>query len=143
MRNAEQRKLTRFEVLEYKGCKCGKCRKVATIETVSNFHFHHIDSSTKEKNISDMLTFSAVVDIKAEADKCVVLCADCHKALHKKKGQTVTRHDTLVFLATHETMDKAYTQYKIERQLGRNSLKAFDSLLLWEEMDVVFDYIFD
>jgi predicted HNH restriction endonuclease len=56
--------------------------------------FHHLDASKK-----DMAVHSMVHDgysqkkIQAEMDKCVVLCANCHRIRHQeehKRSQTST-----------------------------------------------------
>lgn len=44
--------------------------------------FHHVDSSTKEKSISDLLCSGSMDDLKKEISKCVVLCANCHREHH-------------------------------------------------------------
>ena len=38
-------------------------------------HFHHLDPNKKHKDISRMRTIKA---IKREAEKCIILCANCH-----------------------------------------------------------------
>lgn len=44
---------------------------------------HHIDSDTKEQNISYMLRKNySWTKIKTELDKCEVLCANCHRDYH-------------------------------------------------------------
>lgn len=40
--------------------------------------FHHIDPSTKSATVSSLLFKKA----KEEAEKCVVLCANCHRKVH-------------------------------------------------------------
>ena len=47
---------------------------------MSALEFHHPDPMTKEFNISDRITsFEA---IRAELDKCHLLCANCHREVH-------------------------------------------------------------
>lgn len=41
--------------------------------------FHHIDSATKDFNISARLTWDAIV---RELGKCVLLCSRCHREVH-------------------------------------------------------------
>ena len=64
--------------IEYKGGKCencgyDNCRKA--------FEFHHIDPTTKEFTISAGHTRSWD-RMKKEIDKCVLLCANCHREVH-------------------------------------------------------------
>jgi hypothetical protein len=47
--------------------------------------YHHYEDN-KEGNISDMVNKGyGISKIKAEIDKCIVLCLNCHSKLHKKK----------------------------------------------------------
>ncbi len=45
---------------------------------------HHIDPSVKEHNPSDLSRISLNAFLK-EAEKCVVLCANCHRKVHSGK----------------------------------------------------------
>ena len=45
--------------------------------------FHHLDGDEKEKAISNMVSeLLPKKKILAEIDKCIVLCANCHRKLH-------------------------------------------------------------
>lgn len=44
--------------------------------------FHHIESSEKENGISEMIRLWHIDGILEEINKCIVLCANCHMALH-------------------------------------------------------------
>jgi Zn finger protein HypA/HybF involved in hydrogenase expression len=43
--------------------------------------FHHLDSESKEHNISNMTRYS-INRIKNELNKCISLCANCHFEFH-------------------------------------------------------------
>lgn len=43
--------------------------------------FHHRDPNEKDFTVTMHLS-SGFAKIKAEIDKCVVLCANCHKKVH-------------------------------------------------------------
>lgn len=73
-----QRKL---EAIEYKGGRCENCG--------GQFHpavydFHHIDTSTKDRDPSKMLQLSWK-RVTNELDKCKMLCANCHRLEHHNK----------------------------------------------------------
>lgn len=57
---------------------------------VAALEFHHVDPSTKEHNISDMVGMGCNIDlIKEEMAKCVVLCCNCHRKEHwRLRNQT-------------------------------------------------------
>jgi hypothetical protein len=63
--------------MEYKGGKCIICEYSRCPRAL---HFHHIDPKEKEHNIRwapkqwDIL--------KAELDKCILLCSNCHAEVH-------------------------------------------------------------
>ena len=62
----------------------------------ATFDFHHVDSSTKEASINKLIKNRAFKRAMEEVQKCVVLCANCHRIHHhnerlnkkakKKKG---------------------------------------------------------
>lgn len=57
-------------------CLCGES-DIACLE------FHHIDASTKEYDISDMVAQCFSLEkIKIEIIKCEIKCANCHKKFH-------------------------------------------------------------
>jgi len=66
------------EAMEYLGGKC-KCCSLKGPHRI--MHFHHIDPSTKEGEWDEMRKWSWKRR-KAELDKCHLLCANCHGAVH-------------------------------------------------------------
>jgi hypothetical protein len=71
------RKKTKQLLVEYKGGKCEFCGYNKCIEALE---FHHIDETTKEFSISG--STKSLEKQKEEADKCYMLCANCHRELH-------------------------------------------------------------
>jgi hypothetical protein len=59
----------------------GKCLDCGGIFPLAVYHFHHMEPSTKNKEIGKMMTgdFQALLD---EASKCIMLCANCHIIRH-------------------------------------------------------------
>jgi len=43
--------------------------------------FHHKDPTTKENEVAQMKTHS-IEKLKIEIDKCLLLCANCHREVH-------------------------------------------------------------
>jgi hypothetical protein len=59
-----------------KCCKCGQNHPAC-------LQFHHIDSSTKMGDVTDLVRSGYKKEIiLAEIAKCVVLCANCHMIEH-------------------------------------------------------------
>lgn len=53
--------------------------------------FHHIDRSTKTRKVSS-LAAGPLERAMAEADKCIVLCANCHKLRHVERPTQGSQH---------------------------------------------------
>ena len=74
----ERWKRRKRESVDYKGGKCYDCgydRCVAALE------FHHLDPSEKEMNWQKLRLVSES-RLYQELDKCVLLCANCHRERH-------------------------------------------------------------
>lgn len=67
----------RLKLIEYKGGKCEICNYDKCYKALE---FHHIDPSKKDFDIS--ANSFAFERMKKEVDKCVLLCANCHRELH-------------------------------------------------------------
>lgn len=47
--------------------------------------FHHLDPSVKDGNISYMVASMGKEKVLEEIEKCIVLCANCHRDLHYRE----------------------------------------------------------
>ena len=73
----KRRKKNKELLVEYKG---GKCERCGYDKCIAALEFHHLDPSTKEtKNLG---TTASLDKQKAEADKCILVCANCHREIH-------------------------------------------------------------
>lgn len=75
---ADQRKRNKIKYVEYLGGKCSVCGYNKCMEALD---FHHKDPTKKEHAICDGRTRS-FEKAKIELDKCVLLCANCHREVH-------------------------------------------------------------
>ena len=66
------------KLLQYKG---GKCERCGYDKCKAALDFHHLDPSTKRFNISSSMSRKMPETI-AEADKCILICSNCHRELH-------------------------------------------------------------
>jgi hypothetical protein len=59
----------------------GKCCKNCGETNPVTFDFHHVDESKKDFTISGshMRKWTTIL---AEIDKCIILCANCHRKVH-------------------------------------------------------------
>jgi hypothetical protein len=66
--------------------KCGESRGYV-------LDYHHIDPSQKEDTIARMISNNYTLDkVKQEIEKCICLCANCHREFHyleEKDGITI------------------------------------------------------
>jgi len=62
--------------IDYKGGKCIVC---GYNKCTWALEFHHIDPKEKEFSISDKGYTRSWDKVKIELDKCVLLCANCHR----------------------------------------------------------------
>lgn len=76
---AKRRRRLKQMVVEYKGGKCSLC---GYNRCISAFDLHHLDEGTKEFGLSTRGLTRSWVKLKAEADKCILVCANCHREIH-------------------------------------------------------------
>ena len=76
--NADRWKNSKKKAVEYKGGKCEKCGYNKCIDALE---FHHIDPTQKDKNFGN-LKLRKWEDQKKELDKCICVCANCHREIH-------------------------------------------------------------
>lgn len=84
------RKTERENFVNAQKIKCIKCGETDK----SKLHFHHIDPSKKDFTIGQMRNYS-LEKYQEEINKCVVLCAHCHKTFHWLAEQGVTLEEYL------------------------------------------------
>jgi hypothetical protein len=80
MRRRDERKM---KLVESFGDKCADCGKSFP---VCCYDFHHIDPSNKAFEIAPRLD-SKWETILEEAQKCVMLCSNCHRIRHYKESR--------------------------------------------------------
>lgn len=72
-----RRKIKRL-LIEYKGGKCERCGYNKNCPAA--YDFHHKDPTAKEFAISK--SNLSLARQKVEIDKCLLLCANCHREIH-------------------------------------------------------------
>jgi hypothetical protein len=75
--DAKLRNLHKTMAIDRLGGKCSKCG------SVDDLVFHHMDPLTKEFTIGEHLSYE-INRLFAEVDKCILLCAECHRINHGK-----------------------------------------------------------
>jgi len=87
---AKRRRKIRTMACEYKGGKCAICGYKRSIEALE---FHHLDPKKKDFGVSEDGLTRAWERVKKEIEKCILICANCHRELHA--GVTQLPKETL------------------------------------------------
>ena len=75
-----KRRAIKNMLIAYKGGKCVRC---GYDKCVRALQFHHMNPNEKDFGLSACLTKS-VASLKQEADKCILLCSNCHAEVHQE-----------------------------------------------------------
>lgn len=78
----KRRHLLKEQSIQYLGGSCSKC---GYSKCMAALEFHHLDPTVKEFNIGTTGFTRSWARIKAELDKCILLCANCHRELHSNQ----------------------------------------------------------
>ena len=84
-KNQKDNNLSFIENLKQQGCsKCGDKRFYV-------LDFHHINPNEKENTLAHMIKSNSLENLKKEVDKCILLCANCHREFHfLEKEENIT-----------------------------------------------------
>jgi len=63
-------------LMEWAGEECERC---GYDECRSALEFHHVDPSAKEFSVKQKIPTYSLAKLKQEAEKCILLCANCHR----------------------------------------------------------------
>lgn len=64
-------------LVEYKGGKCQICGYDRCIQALD---FHHLNPDEKDFSLSS--SSKSLDELKKEADKCILVCSNCHREIH-------------------------------------------------------------
>jgi len=88
---SEHRRRRKKALVEYKGGKCERCGYDRYIGALG---FHHIDPSTKSFSLSSSGTTKSWERDKAEVDKCILVCYNCHLEIHAEMRAALLGDDS-------------------------------------------------
>lgn len=79
----KERALTRkLELIEKKG---GKCQICGYDKNIAALEFHHLNPEEKSFQLdSRRLSNTTIERLLEEADKCILVCANCHREIHNE-----------------------------------------------------------
>ena len=75
----KRRHNTKELLIAYKGGKCEVCGYDRCIDALE---FHHTDPLSKDFGISEKGYTRSFKANKKEVDKCILVCANCHREIH-------------------------------------------------------------
>lgn len=82
-KNKSKRLAYRISAANYKNNQCEICNlKRETIDDLEIFDFHHVNREEKKFELGDNIESKTWDVIKNELDKCMMLCANCHRKQH-------------------------------------------------------------
>lgn len=112
----EKRRRNKKILIEYKGEKCEICGYNKCADAME---FHHLNPKEKSFSISDSCSFG-LNKLKAEVDKCILVCSNCHKEIHSKireeenlKKQEIIKNNILKYKDIIEK-NRAISAYSIK-----------------------------
>lgn len=82
---SKRRKKVRLMAIEYGGGQCQICGYKKCNRALS---FHHKDASKKDFGLSASGLTRSWEKTKAELDKCILVCANCHMEIHERLLET-------------------------------------------------------
>ncbi|HOW29772.1 MAG TPA: hypothetical protein PK685_03850 [archaeon] len=77
--------LIKKTLVEYKGGACSVCGYNKNIAVLS---FHHINDENNQKEYDISIRMGnrcSLETLKKEADKCILVCENCHREIHQKE----------------------------------------------------------
>lgn len=75
----KRRRELKAMAVDYKGGCCENCKYNNCIDALE---FHHIDPTKKDFSISAKGITKSWEKVKKELDKCILVCANCHREIH-------------------------------------------------------------
>ncbi len=76
MRSQKRKKIKAIEAFGSKCCMCGYDKCIEALE------FHHLNKNEKEEKPSKAILSWSFERAKTELDKCILVCANCHREIH-------------------------------------------------------------
>lgn len=78
------RRRLKQKAVDYKGGKCARC---GYNKYIGALEFHHTDPKQKDFSVGSGGHTRAWEKVKEELDKCILLCANCHREVHGEIAQ--------------------------------------------------------
>lgn len=83
--NAGYRRHRKVDLIKLKGGKCERCLIEYDGRNGAIFEFHHLDPNEKDFQLGSNISTKAWEVLVDEANKCQLLCANCHPLEHSEE----------------------------------------------------------
>lgn len=113
------RRRNKIKLVEYKGGKCEICGYNKCIDALE---FHHLNPEEKDFGLSCGDTRS-LEKLKSEADKCILVCANCHRELHFKEREEFRERKELDELEMSKKYFETHIAKKEKKVQSRKLIK--------------------
>ena len=120
----------KVKAFNYKG---GACEMCGLIDVVDVFDFHHLNSHEKDFGIAQKGYLKSWKSIKNELDKCILLCANCHRRGHFNHKQTKYILEEILDEQNKEVIVCKYYCNDCNIKISSNSLRCRKCALLARE----------
>lgn len=94
----KRRRKVKSLAIEYKG---GKCEVCGYDKCNAALDFHHINKEEKEFGIGSFGHCNSWEKVKEELDKCMLVCANCHREIHSESNHQVIGSSPIIPSTDH------------------------------------------
>ena len=108
-------------LVEYKG---GKCEICGYDKCLNALDFHHINSQEKKFALNSANYNKSLSSLKEESDKCILVCANCHREIHYKENEERRK----IIICEDIKIERAFSTLNIDdiKNDINNGLKQID-----------------
>jgi hypothetical protein len=85
---SRKRRKIKEDLVEYKG---GQCEVCGYNKCIAALEFHHKDHTQKDFALSKNGYTFGLDKAKKEVDKCILICANCHREKHYEEGYSYNK----------------------------------------------------
>ena len=118
----DRRRKLKHELVQYKG---GKCEICGYDKCEAALDFHHLNPEEKELQLSSGKTHS-LEKMKLEADKCILVCANCHREIHYKLNQVKRDEKNKEYELNESLIDSQYQKLNCKQaQLNIEEIQKY------------------
>ena len=117
VRHQTKRCILKSSLIQELGGRCLRCGE----DNPLVLDFHHKDPSIKEGTITSMLNRRSMEQAKKEAQKCVLLCSNCHRKEHYEHLWLMNFPGSDLYICPweHGVIGKKKTEAQKEREMEK------------------------